>query len=590
MVLSPDPQSGKASLMMLEGGLTLIAGAVALGWPMLGAGFFARVERAFGQLARRRGLAVAVVGFAALLLRLAILPVCPVPHPFIPDDFSFLLAADTFASGRLANPTPAMWVHFESIHISMTPTYVSMYFPGQALVLAAAKVVTGHPWYGVLCMSALMCAGICWMLQEWLPPTWALLGGMLAVLRIGLFSYWINTYSGSGLIAALGGALVLGALPRFLKTPRLRYTVLLALGIILLATTRPYEGLLLCLPVAAVLGHWLFVGTKRPAAGVLLRLSAAPLALMVAAGAWMGYYNYRAFGSPLTLPYTVNRNTYAIAPYFVWQSPRPEPVYRHEVMRRFYRDNELTDFEKLHAQGGFFHQTLFKAVGGFLFFAGVVLLPPLLMFRRVLRDRRTRFLVACIAVMVAGMVIQIYLIPHYLAPFTVVFYALGLQAMRHLRLARMDGRPVGLGLVRLIVTLVIVLAGVRLFVGPLHLSNPEWPASNWSFNWYGPVEFGTERAHIEAGLEQFPGKQLVMVRYSPEHHLLDEWVYNASNIDDSKVIWAREMDTADNLELIRYYHGRQIWLVQPDMQPAEVSPYPIPESEARVQISALGRK
>jgi hypothetical protein len=52
-----------------------------------------------------------------------------------------------------------------------------------------------------------------------------LLGGVLAVLRIGLFSYWINTYSGGGSVAALGIALVLGALPRFIRTARLRYSL-----------------------------------------------------------------------------------------------------------------------------------------------------------------------------------------------------------------------------------------------------------------------------------------------------------------------------------------------------------------------------
>jgi hypothetical protein len=583
MILSPDPQSGKASLMMIEGGLTLIAAAVAFGWPRLGSGFFSRVERAFGQLARRRGLAVAVVGFTALLLRLAILPLCPIPHPFIPDDFSFLLAADTFASGRLTNPTPAMWTHFESFHINMQPTYMSMYFPAQGLVMAAAKVLTGHPWYGILCMSALMCAAICWMLQAWLPLTWALLGGMLAVLHIGLFSYWINTYTGGGLIAACGGALVLGALPRFLKTARLRYIMLLAVGIILLATTRPYEGLLLCLPVAAVLGHWLFFGKNRPTGAVLLRLSAAPLALIVAAGAWMGYYNYRTFGSPLTLPYTVNRNTYAMAPYFVWQSPRPEPVYRHATMRRFYGHDELVPYDQLHA--GFFHQTLIKAIMGTLFFCGVALLPPLLMFRRVVMDRRTRFLVLCMAVMVAGVVIQIFLIPHYLAPFTAVFYALGLQAMRHLRLVRIDGRPVGLGWVRLTVTLCVMLAGVRLLAAPLHLSIPEWPPSKWSASWYGPADFGRERAQIESKLEQVPGRQLVIVRYSSDHNPLNEWVYNAPDVDGSKVIWAREMDAADNLELIHYYQDRHVWLVQPDMSLPEMSPYPLAGQEAAVSTA-----
>lgn len=197
--------------MSIEAGLTAIAIAVSFSCPRLGASFFTRVEHAFGRLARRKSLSVFVVGASAFLLRLAILPLCPAPLPFAPGDFSFLLAADTFASGRLTNPTPAMWVHFESIHITMIPTYMSMYFPAQGLLLAAGKLLTGHPWFGILAATALMSAALCWMLQAWLPTSWALLGGLLSVLRLGLFSYWINTYSGAGSISALGGALVLGA-------------------------------------------------------------------------------------------------------------------------------------------------------------------------------------------------------------------------------------------------------------------------------------------------------------------------------------------------------------------------------------------
>ena len=241
------------------------------------------------------------------------------------------------------------------------------------------------------------------------------------------------------------------------------------------------------------------------------------------------------------------------------------------MIRRFYDENELPSFEITRTH--FFSQTLFKAISGILFFSGIALLPPLLMIRRVLKDRRTRFLVVCLVVMSGGMLIQIFFIPHYVAPFTAAFYALGLQAMRHLRQARVDGRPVGLGLVRLMLTLCIVMVGVRLCAGPLHLGVAEWPPSNWLSRWYGPGSFGGERAEIKARLEELPGKQLALVRYSPDHYYLNEWVYNAANIDDAKVIWAREMDVANNLELMRYYGDRQVWLVEADEHPAKASPW-----------------
>ncbi len=575
MLVTADPEHGNP-FVLLEFGLTAIALASAFAWPRLGNPWFIRVERAFMGLARRQGMAVASVGIATFLLRLAILPFCPVPLPFLPDDYSLMLACDTFAHGRLTNPTPAMWIHFETIHVDMHPSYMSMYFPAQGLVMAAGKVLFGNPWIFILVSSALMCAALCWMLQAWLPPGWALLGGVVAMVRLGLFSYWINTYTGGGLITAIGGALVLGALPRLMKKARMRYGMLMAVGIILLAVTRPYEGLLLCVPVAFVLGRWALYGKNHPAPAVLIRRAALPLLLIVAAGAWMGYYDHRVFGSPTTLPYTINRATYAMAPYYIWQSPRPEPAYRHAEMRRFYYDSEMKGYWKVNTWSRFVPGTLIKVVTFLMFFAGIALLPPLIMMRRVFLDRRIRFLVIGVLILSAGMAIEIFLLPHYVAPFTGAFYAIGLQATRHLRVWRPGDKAVGLALVRFMVVVFLVLGAARVLAKPLGIKTAEWPSSGWENFWSGPDVYGIERAQIADELEQIPGQQLVIVRASDKRDPLDQWVYNGADLDASKVVWAWDMGAADNRELLQYYRDRRVWLVQMGTDPATISPYPAP--------------
>jgi len=517
------------------------------------------------------------VGLLVIVLRLAILPVLPIPLPFIPDDFSFLLAADTFVHGRLTNPTPAMWIHFESLHITMKPTYMSMYFPGPGLVLAAGWILLGHPWYGLLIANALMCAALCWMLQAWLPPTWALLGGFLAVIHISLFSYWINTYTGGGAIAALGGALLLGSLPRFMRSPQLRYPILMAFGVILLVYTRPYEGMLLCLPVAVALGLWLIQGKNRPSAASIALLSAAPLVLLLAAAAWLAFYDYRCFGNPFTLPYTIDRATYARVPYYIWQHLKPEPVYHHEVLRQFYdskRFDELFFYDQYLSFAGGITQTMIKAWGELSFYLGFALIPPALMLYKSLRDRRLRLLSFTLFPLIASFFIGIFLMPHYWAPFTAVFYALELQSMRHLRVWKQSGQPVGRTMVRLCLVCCILLTGLRLGASPLKIALGKLPDANSWINWYGPDRFGAERAEVKSELERLPGRQLVIVRYLQTHNPGYDWVYNAADIEQSQVIWAREMDPASNQKLIQYYKDRQAWLVEPDTHPVTVIPYP----------------
>jgi hypothetical protein len=524
---------------------------------------FHSIERKLARLARRKGLSVLLVGFSVIAVRVALIPILGIPQPRFNDEFSYLLAADTFAHGKLTNPTHPMWIHFESFHIIEQPTYMSMYPPAQGLVLAFGQVL-GSPWIGQLLVTALMCSALCWMLQAWLPPPWALLGAALAVLRLGLLSYWMNTYWCAS-VAALGGALVLGAWPRLRKHPRIRDAVPMGLGLVILANSRPYEGFIFSLPVAAAMLRWL-IGKRGPAFRFSLSHVVLPLFVVLTLGALAtSYYYYRVTGNPLRMTYEVNRDTYATAPYFIWQTPRPEPVYHHVVMRDFYRW-ELREFERNRTIAGYLSRAADKLISWWQFYLGPLLTLPLLAFPGVVLQPKMRLPLLICAAMLVGFSVQTWTLPHYFAPATGALYILLVQSMRHLwhwLLRHPRRRPIGQALVRAIPVLACAMILLRVTAAAVHVPiEPAWPRGD------------LERANILRQLQQQPGLQLVIVRYAPHHGPVREWVYNEANIDAAKVVWVRDMGRDNNEELLNYFRDRKAWLVEADNAAREPLPYP----------------
>jgi len=572
------------STSRIEALFVIGAAAAACVFPNVGANWFGKVERWGNKLARKRRLAVLAVGLLALAGRAALLPIEPIPQPTVHDEFSYLLAADTFAHGRLTNPPHPMWIHFESFHILQKPTYMSMFHPAQGLVLAAGQLVAGHPFWGVWFSVGLMCATLCWMLQGWMPPGWALLGGLLAVFRLAIFSYWgnsdwvllsywSNSYYG-GAVAASGGALVLGALPRLKRSPRARNALLMGLGLATLANSRPYEGFFLGLAVAIVMSIWL-LGKEGPTFGTVMRRVVAPLVLvLVPTICAMGYYFWRVTGSPIRTPYLVVTETYNPVPYFPWQSMKPLPEYHHRVMKDFYlgwAHNHYKDTRDHPVKSAWQ-----KARDLVRFFFGLLLMMPvvaLLLARRgkffsgLTKPSKTRLLLLLCAFPLMGMALPVYFSPHYAAPLAGALYALVIMAMRHLRLWEWHSQPVGRQLVRVIP---VLAAAILIF----HTSGLErrlgLPAPTQDFG----------RAAILAQLQGYSGDQLVVVQYVPNHEPLDEWVYNEADIDAAKVVWARDMGASANQELIRYFKDRRVWLLEADELPPKLFPYQPMEKNA----------
>jgi len=547
---------------------------------------FRAMEYAFSRLARRRGVSVCVILLLALGARLAVLRVEPIPAPGVHDEFSYLLMADTFAHGRLTNPTHPMWVHFESEAINQQPTYCSMYYPAQGAFMALGQVVFGHPFWGVWLSTGLMCAAICWALQGWMPPAWALLGGILVIVRLGVFNYWANSYWG-GSVAALGGALVLGALPRIKRQQRIRDAVLMGIGFALLANSRPYEGLIYSLPILVALAFFVF-GKKAPPLGLSLSRIVLPFGIVMAFTLlFMGYYFWRTTGNPIRPPYMVNVAAYMQEPQFIWQKMGPPVQFRHASMEQFYRRYHMrVYFEYLHNPVGVVLRRIFEF---WIFFIGPILTIPFFLLCFILpygvsfRDLgpKTSFLLVTLLVVFIALLFPVPFFAHYAAPATGVVIAVLLQAFRRVRIW---GRASSKGLWATRAVLVLFLAGFALPLAALLFGVPRDKVLALGMSSDRVLRFDLslsnwQRSQMISSLRKMPGQYLIIVRTRPDRESEEEWVYNDADIDNSKIVWAREMTPEGDKELLEYFKNRQVLLLNADANPPTVQRHSMSDRE-----------
>jgi hypothetical protein len=526
-----------------------IFGVVAKAMPPSWRDLWQRFERGLSSLARRKTLSWVGLGALVLVVRVMLLPVWPIPTPSVYDEFSYILQADTFAHGRLANPAHPLWRFFESTYILQQPTYASRFPPAQGLAMAIGQVIFGHPWFGVWLSAGVLAAALCWALQGWLPPGWALLGAFIG-LDLCLFSYWMNSYWG-GAVTAIGGALVTGAWVRITRAKRWRYAWVFGVGAVIVVLARPFEGLLLLVPALITLGM------ANHTARVWL-----PIVLTGVAGAsWFAYDNYRVTGHPLRLPYRQYYEQYEIVPPFSLMpiSTTPPRTFRHFDLESRARET----YNRARSWRLFVDRPMDWLVLLRHYYGNLIWLLPLVVFTPFLwRSKRTRFAAILVAVIGAASVIEVWWYPHYGAPFAAALLILAAQSMRYLRLWKYKGRETGRFLVTAMpVAVLLVMVASEAQGIATHRPTNRVQASN------------AQKGSVEQKLlETRPGQHVIFVRYSGMQSPHEEWVYNPADIDAAPVIWAQDMGKLENERLLHYYAGRSFWLFKPG-ESMSLSPY-----------------
>ena len=516
----------------------------------------------FRRFAERTGWCMLLLAVLPVALRLLLLSHHPVPAPDVYDEFSHLLEADTLRHFRLANPPHALPQLFETFFVLQEPTYSSIYPAGQGLAMAIGWIIFGLPWAGVLLGVAAFCSLCYWMLRAWTTPAWALAGGLLAVIEFGPLSQWTNSYWG-GALAAAAGCLVFGSLPRLRASARTRDAVLLGAGLGLHLLIRQFESIFLFVVVVL----YFLPAMRRPIAklvgiAALVVLPAVFLTLV---------QNKLVTGSWTTLPEMLSQYQYGVPASLTFQAPQ---VPHRQLTQQQAMDFKMQlSFHQGQETIGSYFQRLEYRVRFYRFF----FLPPLYLvavaFFWSLREYRFVWVVVTLAIFALGTNFFPAFQIHYVAAVTCLFVLVSITGLQQMSRLRIRGHAAGQ---EAAVLIAVLCAAHFLFWYGIHAAEDnEFSLAAMRYETWDVINHANpaRRIMVAQELARVPGQLLVFVRYSPQHMFQDEWVYNAADIDGSRIVWARDLGQVENEKLLRYYPGRVALLLEPDFRQPRLSEY-----------------
>jgi hypothetical protein len=511
-----------------------------------------RFQAAFQALAQRTRVCMVLLFLLAITLRLLLLPHHPVPTPDVYDEFSHLLLADTLVHGRLANPLHPMHRFFETFFVLQQPTYSSIYPLGLGIELALGRLISGTPWTGVLIVAGALCASCYWMLRGWVSPAWALLGGMLALMEFGPLCQWTNSYWG-GSLAATAGCLVFGALPRLRLRSRPRDAVVLGLGVGVHMITRQFETVFLVLAVLIYLA-------RSPQALKLWRFAALavlPFAVLIL------LQNRAVTRSWITLPEQLSQYQYGVPTSLTIEAsptphvpltPQQETDYRAQTLTHGPTDTPIKFLLRLEYRVRyyrfFFLPPLYLALIGFLF---------------ALKEKPLRWVALTLAIFALGTNLFPYLLVHYLAAVTCLFILASIAGLR--QISRFNAE--------IAFVLIVLCLGEFMFWYTLHLFETPSVYSLLDYETWDAINHRNPQRRIEVQrqIDAISGDLLVFVRYSARHIYQEEWVWNKADIDNARVVYARDLGAEEDQKLIAYYPKRKVLLLEPDFANPKLSSY-----------------